>query len=155
MSSAQILNSFNTMESRKSLVCSINEWDYHGTTESGYSFVSADSITSFNVGLDSLQQRSGEQYIKFNVGAQFGMSPLDDAAPDVRVGGQNPKDKLCNDLIPTTCGYFFRVVHQGGKRATRKLECCKGPDRNESAKALYQAKAQLEDTVSIGVLHNT
>ena len=140
------------MESRKSAVISINEWEYHGTTESGFSFVSAASVQCFNRGLDRLQQQTGEQFIKFNVGTHFGEAPLEDATGEIRIGFQNPKDKACDQVVPPSCGYFFRVV---GKHPLYKMECCKGPDRNRSAKALYQAKAQLEDTVSICVLHNT
>ena len=44
----------------------------------------------------------------------------------------------------TPTGYFFKVAGY-----LKKLECCKGPECNTSAKAIYQAKANLEDIVCV------
>ena len=113
-----------------------------GAPQSGYLFISAESMEAFYRGLDRLQQQTSEQYIKFNVGVGFGEAASSAAHEEIHIGWTNKRDKALATVVPADCGYFFKVAGY-----LKKLECCKGPERNTSAKAIYKQKADLEDTV--------
>ena len=133
------------MPSRLNKISLINEWQVVGAPQEGYAFVCAKSKAELEKGLDRLQQQTGEQFTKFNVGVNFG------DAPPASVVGKDPvntwvnkKDQSLNTIVPPDCGYFFQVAGW-----LRKLECCKGPQRNEWGLANHQAKADLEDSVCV------
>ena len=142
LTSAGISNSCAKMSVRLNKIAAIHQWECLGAPESGHVFVCADSAERFNEGLDRLQQQTGEQYIRFNVGAHFGEAAASAVHGEIHIGYTNTKDKVLKTIVPAFCGYFFQPTGY-----LKKLECCKGPERNKATKAMYHAKADLEDTV--------
>ena len=131
------------MAVRLNKIAAIPDWEVVGATQEGFAFVSAGSIESFYRGLDQLQQQTGEQYTKFNVGLGFGGAALSAVeGKDVSASWSNKKDTALATIVPADCGFMFKAAGW-----LRKLECCKGPQRNTWNIEHHQAKADLEDTV--------